>query len=100
MPLKNWTVALSAIAVLAASVPAAAQEGRNPPEVAAIPETPTNGNSTDPVRSPAGPARDYRVLWADPAIKDFVGASENSWDFTKPDSIPGFGSLPYHEPVR
>jgi hypothetical protein len=100
MPLKNWTVALSAFALLAASVPAAAQEGRNPPEVAALPDLPTNGNSADTVRSPAGPARDYRVLWADPAIKDFVGSSENNWDFTKPDEIPGFGSLPYQESPR
>jgi hypothetical protein len=35
-----------------------------------------------------------RRAWsADPAIRDFVGLSENSWDFNAPDSIPGFGSL-------
>ena len=34
-----------------------------------------------------------RVWSADPAIRDFVGLSENSWDFNAPDSIPGFGSL-------
>ncbi len=34
-----------------------------------------------------------RRAWAaDPAIRDFVGLSENSWDFTA-DSIPGFGPL-------
>ncbi len=35
-----------------------------------------------------------RRAWsADPAIRDFIGLSENSWDFTKPESIPGFGPL-------
>ena len=35
-----------------------------------------------------------RRAWsADPAIRDFIGLSENSWDFTKPDSITGFGPL-------
>lgn len=36
-----------------------------------------------------------RRAWAtDPAIRDFVGLQENDWDFTKPDSIPGFGDIP------
>ena len=35
-----------------------------------------------------------RRAWAtDPSIRDFVGIAENQWDFTKPDSVPGFGSL-------
>src|SRR6516162_2753635 len=35
-----------------------------------------------------------RRAWAiDPAIRDFVGLAENQWDFTKPDGIPGFGTL-------
>lgn len=35
-----------------------------------------------------------RRAWAaDPAIRDFVGLSENSWDFTAADSMPGFGPL-------
>lgn len=35
-----------------------------------------------------------RRAWsADPAVRDFIGLSENSWDFTKPDSITGFGPL-------
>jgi hypothetical protein len=34
-----------------------------------------------------------RVWSADPAIRDFVGLSENSWDFNAPDTLPGFGSL-------
>jgi hypothetical protein len=34
-----------------------------------------------------------RVWVIDPTIRSFVGIAENQWDFTKPDSIPGFGSL-------
>lgn len=35
-----------------------------------------------------------RRAWsADPAIRDFIGLSENSWDFNAPGSLPGFGSL-------
>jgi hypothetical protein len=34
-----------------------------------------------------------RVWSADPAIRDFIGLAENSWDFTAPDAIPGFGPL-------
>jgi hypothetical protein len=34
-----------------------------------------------------------RVWLADPAIRNFIGIAENQWDFTKPESIPGFGSL-------
>jgi hypothetical protein len=35
-----------------------------------------------------------RRAWViDPTIRDFVGLAENQWDFTKPDGIPGFGSL-------
>ncbi len=35
-----------------------------------------------------------RRAWsADPAIRDFIGLSENSWDFNAPGGVPGFGSL-------
>lgn len=35
-----------------------------------------------------------RRAWsADPAIRDFIGLSENSWDFNAPGAIAGFGSL-------
>jgi hypothetical protein len=29
-----------------------------------------------------------------------LGLTENSWDFTKPDSIPGFGTLPQNYDAR
>jgi hypothetical protein len=35
-----------------------------------------------------------RRAWAaDPAIREFIGLSENAWDFTKPGAVPGFGPL-------
>jgi len=35
-----------------------------------------------------------RRAWsADPAIRDFIGLSENSWDFNASDSMHGFGPL-------
>ncbi|HXF86839.1 MAG TPA: DUF3306 domain-containing protein [Xanthobacteraceae bacterium] len=35
-----------------------------------------------------------RRAWAaDPAIRDYIGLSENSWDFTAPQGVPGFGPL-------
>jgi hypothetical protein len=34
-----------------------------------------------------------RAWLVDPAIRDFVGLSENSWDFNALGGVPGFGSL-------
>src|SRR5437016_5085655 len=42
-----------------------------------------------------------RRAWAlDPAIRDYVGLSENSWDFNAPDSIGGFGRLELTDELR
>jgi hypothetical protein len=42
-----------------------------------------------------------RRAWsADPAIRDYVGLSENAWDFTAPDSVPGFGPLEMTDELR
>jgi hypothetical protein len=41
-----------------------------------------------------------RRAWvADPAVRDFVGLSENSWDFTN-GSIPGFGAISPEDVAR
>lgn len=34
-----------------------------------------------------------RVWVSDPAIRDFIGISENQWDFTDPTAIAGFGPM-------
>jgi Protein of unknown function (DUF3306) len=42
-----------------------------------------------------------RRLWViDPMIRNFVGLAENQWDFTKPDGVPGFGSLEWTPALR
>jgi Protein of unknown function (DUF3306) len=42
-----------------------------------------------------------RRAWAaDPRIRDFVGLSENSWDFNSPDAIGGFGPLEMTHELR
>jgi Protein of unknown function (DUF3306) len=42
-----------------------------------------------------------RRAWsADPAIRDFVGLSENSWDFNAAGGVPGFGSLTMEDARR
>ncbi len=51
-----------------------------------------------PFLAPGVPAeqtrRALRHAWhTDPAIRDFVGLSENAWDFNAPDGVPGFGAL-------
>ena len=42
-----------------------------------------------------------RRAWsADPTIRDFIGLSENSWDFNAPGGVPGFGSVTAEEVRR
>jgi hypothetical protein len=41
-----------------------------------------------------------RVWLLDPAIRDFVGLSENSWDFNVPGAMPGFGPIDGEEVGR
>ncbi len=41
-----------------------------------------------------------RVWHTDPAIRDFVGLSENAWDFTDPNAMPGFGPLESTDQIR
>lgn len=42
-----------------------------------------------------------RRAWSsDPSIRDFVGLSENAWDFNAPDGVPGFGTLTVEDARR
>ena len=41
-----------------------------------------------------------RVWSSDPMIRDFVGLSENSWDFNAPGAMPGFGPIGKAEVAR
>ncbi len=48
---------------------------------------------TDGVPADLARAALRRAWSSDPAIRDFVGLSENSWNFNAPDGIPGFGPI-------
>jgi hypothetical protein len=42
-----------------------------------------------------------RRAWvSDPAIRDFVGLSENAWDFNATEGVPGFGPLEMTDDLR
>jgi hypothetical protein len=67
---------------------------------ATLPPIETIGTGTDigPFLAKGVPAdltrAALRRAWsADPAIRGFIGLSENSWDFNAPSGVPGFGSL-------
>jgi hypothetical protein len=36
---------------------------------------------------------DIHAVLTDPAIRNFVGLAENSWNFNAPSDVPGFGPL-------
>ena len=68
-----------------------------------LPPIESIGAGTDirPFLAPGVPAdltrAALRRAWlTDPAIHDFIGLSENSWDFNAQDGVPGFGS-PTHQ---
>ena len=84
-----------------AKPPGAKPPEAKPPEVdlSALPSLESISATTDirPFLLPGVPAELTRAalrrVWvADPAIRDFVGLAENAWDFTAPDTVPGFGS--------
>ena len=84
--------------------------GAAPSETSDDVKSPFDPESLPPIES-IGPGSDVRVflaagvpadltraalrrLWAsDPKIRDFVGLSENSWDFNAPGSMAGFGPI-------
>ena len=68
-------------------------------------ETITAESDIRPFLAPGVPAELTRAalrrVWAtDPKIRDFVGLSENAWDFNAPNAIPGFGLLEMTEELR
>ena len=72
----------------------------SPFDAANLPPIESIGAASDirPFLAPGVPAdltrAALRRAWStDPAIRDFIGLSENSWDFNAPDGVPGFGSL-------
>jgi hypothetical protein len=75
----------------------AAGPGVAPPTLPAIAditaETDVSGFLRAGVPEDVARAALRRAWSADPAIRDFIGLSENSWDFNAPDGMPGFGPI-------
>ena len=77
----------------------ASTTGEPPPELRLPPiESIGSGSDIKAFLAPGVPpeltlAALRRAWTADPAIRDFIGLSENAWDFNAPDGVPGFGSL-------
>lgn len=80
-------------------------EPPNEPPVLPPIESLDAASDVTPFLAPGVPAdlmrQALRKAWqSDPAIRDFIGLSENSWDFNAPDGVPGFGSLTEREVRR
>ena len=88
--------ALVGLGLLATTWIVAAQHRSDGPNVAHLPDatrlSPSHGGPVGQPKAP--PGIDIRALLNDPAIRNFRGLSENDWDFTDPNGVPGFGPLP------
>ena len=78
-----------------------------PPPATPLPPMESIGSSSDikaflaPGVPPELTLAALRRAWtADPAIRDFIGLSENAWDFNAPEGVGGFGSLDLEEVRR
>jgi len=103
--------------------PPPAEPGAPPPPKSSTGEVRTTGPAPfDPTTLPPiesiGPQSDIRAFlqkgvpaeltraalrraWSsDLAIRDFIGLAENSWDFTSPGGVPGFGTITSEEVAR
>ena len=91
--------------------PRARSGAREPPEFAPDPtklppiETITAETDIRAFLAPGVPPELTRAAlrraWAaDPKIRDFIGLSENSWDFNAPGAMTGFGSLEMTDELR
>jgi hypothetical protein len=83
-----------------AAAPLPPEEAQSHFDPASLPPIETIGTGSDirPFLAAGVPAdltrAALRRAWsADTAIRDFIGLSENSWDFNAPGGVPGFGSL-------
>ena len=96
MPL-GWVHSIRLLALLVSIAAAAVKPASGQTQiavdatVAALRETPESVAVERAVATmEAGMARD---LWTDPQIKNFIGLSENAYDFTDPSGVPGFGPV-------
>jgi hypothetical protein len=91
MSFRTWLLAAAAGGLLGSMQYVVAQESAQPVEIAKFPEMQESAQPGSVRPAPRGSAgRTSDDAAAGPA-SDLV---ENGWDFNKPDTIPGFGSLP------
>ena len=91
--------------VASACAPAGESESLADPKNLPPIETISAGSDIRPFLAKGVPAdltrAALRRAWsADPAIRDFVGLAENSWDFNAPGGVPGFGALTMEDARR
>lgn len=86
--------AVGGVWLIASIIIAGAQETANRAAFTNVPKGPATTGLDFRAYSRSNPAPDIRTLIADPAIKNFRGPTENAYDFTDPDGVPGIGPMP------
>ena len=86
--------AVGGVWLIASIIIAGAQETANRAAFTNVPKGPATTGLDSRAYSRSNPAPDIRTLIADPAIKNFRGPTENAYDFTDPDGVPGIGPMP------
>ena len=95
MSARHTTSVLAIISLIASAAHISAQDRNAPLDVANVPASAGAFvlRDADALRSQS--TATFGVLEHIVNVESgSIALSENAWDFTKPDSIPGFGSLP------
>jgi hypothetical protein len=93
MTSPRWKLSLCLPVLIASTVLAAAQSAPANPSSAQADETTTASLWQAPLETTRRGGTAARTSWDDAHIKGFIGLSENAWDFTDPNGVPGFGPL-------
>jgi hypothetical protein len=92
MTAQRWQIPLC-LSLLLVSTIAVAGEAIMPVETPVAALRPVAEAPSPPAARRTIDAATARTLWNDPAIRNFIGLSENAHDFTDPNAIAGFGTL-------
>ena len=93
MSARYTTSILVVVSLIVSAAPLRAQDASAPQGVANIPANAGAFAPRDLERNPSMTAFGVPARGAD--AENGSALLENGWDFTRPDSIPGFGSLPF-----
>lgn len=89
----RYTTSILVVVSLIVAAPLRAQDASAPHDAANIPANAGAFAPRDLERNPSMTAFGAPARAAD--AESSAALFENAWDFTRPDSIPGFGSLPF-----